>query len=62
MPPFQCNFCDNIFSKRHHLSFHKQSHTEEKSFKCNFCMKGFSQNADLMNHKISLRGEKTIKM
>ena len=61
MLPFQCNFCDKVFSQRHHLSIHKQSHTGEKSFKCNFCMKAFSQNADLINYKISHRGENQLK-
>ena len=48
--PFQCDQCDKMFSYKHNLSQHYETHTAEKTYQCNQCDKVFSRNSSLKRH------------
>ena len=59
--PFQCDQCDKIFSNKHNLSRHYETHTAEKPYQCNECDKVFSRNSNLKRHYQVHTGEKSNK-
>jgi uncharacterized Zn-finger protein len=59
--PFQCNVCDNTFSRYSSLWSHKRLHSGDKPYRCDECGTGFAKAAYLKNHKRIHSGEKPFK-
>ncbi|CAL4062262.1 unnamed protein product [Meganyctiphanes norvegica] len=49
---YQCNQCDETFSRKQHAERHMQTHHGEKPYKCKHCDMAFSINFNLQKHCI----------
>ena len=48
--PFTCDVCDKVFTKRDHLTRHKNTHTDIRAFKCHVCDLTFKRKDKLTSH------------
>ena len=57
---FQCEICENKFSRKQDLQRHMQDiyHTKIKAHECDICKKKFSQKGNLVQHFRIYLGEK----
>ena len=51
--PFNCNFCEIVFTNLTSLIVLIRNHTGEKLFNCEFCAKTFNTSSHLNKHKRS---------
>jgi uncharacterized Zn-finger protein len=48
--PFQCDICQQTFTRSTSLTRHLRSHTDERPFQCETCQQTFAQKGNLTRH------------
>ena len=48
--PYQCSYCDIVYSMKSKLKMHMRTHTGKKPYQCNQCDKAFLTNSNHVRH------------
>ncbi|KAI8617999.1 hypothetical protein BC830DRAFT_1048051, partial [Chytriomyces sp. MP71] len=59
-PAFQCDKCDQTFSRVHDLKRHSYTHSANRPFSCSRCGKGFARRDVLRKHEMAVEEGKKV--